>query len=232
MMRGRALRYLGWQAVDGAVPRLLANLTIAVALCWVAGRAIGQDPMPDARLRVIITQLHLQLAFVFVLLFMHGLVSIDRAQGYYRFYLAKPVSPVWFYGQAIALALLGTLGASAGYVIISSWLIRPLWVWSVLPQTFAVFALYGMLMFVFGMFSRHDWLLAMVAMLMASALRQHWPAAESRLGRVIEAVLPPSQFIGSNEHPTTAQWLWIGGWGVGLVALGLLIVWRRPLGED
>ena len=95
-----------------------------------------------------------------------------------------------------------------------------------------MFAIFGMLMFALGMVTRFDWLWAIVVVMTASVVRHAWPASESRLGKVLEAVLPPNQLIGSAEHPTTAQWVWIAGWGVGLLALGLLVMWRRPLGED
>jgi hypothetical protein len=232
MMRGQAFRYLGWQFLDWAGPRLLASLAISFALSWTARRAMGDTPPAEPQLRMIIAQLHMQLAFIFTLLFLHGIVSVDRNQGYYRFYMAKPVSPVWFYGQGLVLALLGTLAASVGYVVSTSLLISPLWVWSVVPQALVMFAIFGMLMFALNMVTKLDWLGAIAVVFVSSFLRHYWPASQSRLGKVLEAVLPPNQLIGSTVHPTTGQWFWIAGWGIGLFALGLLILWRRPLGEN
>ena len=232
MMRGQVFRYAGWQGLDWALPRLLASLFLSLAVLWAVSNGLKNGAPAGDQLLKIMLQVHQQIMYLVVILFLHGIVSQDRVQGFFRFYLAKPASPLWFYAQKLLVTFAGVFAASAGFVVIGSLLIKKLWPWEAVGHTVAILLVFGMLMFVYGTLSRHDWLWAILTVLLASALRNQWPAAQSTWGRVLEAVLPPNQFIGGAEHPTHAQWAWMAGWAVGLFALALFLLRVRPLGED
>lgn len=230
-MRGQALRYLGWQVWDRTGPRLLASWFIMLALSAALHTGMSDGGPPDDRLRPILEQLHQQMIFISMLLLTHGIVSADRTMGYFRFYFAKPVSPVWYYGQALILAFAALVAASAGWVVFSSWLLKPMWQWSLLLNAVALFALFGLLMFVFSMLTRYDWLFLILVVVLCLFLRARWPASRGGVGPLLDAVLPPTHLIGWNVHPTAPQWLWLGGWSLGLFLVGLAILRWRPIGE-
>lgn len=89
-----------------------------------------------------------------------------------------------------------------------------------------------MLCVAFSTLSKHDWLWAVVALVVASVLRSRWPAERSTLGKVFNAVLPPSHLLSPSMRLDAWHWAWVAGWGLGLLALTIVILWRRPLGED
>lgn len=231
-MRGHVLRYLGWQIWDRTGPRVLASWFMMLALTAAIHAGMTSDGTPpDDRLRSILSQLHQQMVFIAMLLLTHGIVAHDRTQGYFRFYFAKPVSPVWYYAQAIILAFVGAIAASAGFVVFSAWLVKPLGLWPLLYHAVSLFALFGLLMFVYSMLTKYDWLFLILTLILSVLLRARWPAAKGGVGPVLHAVLPPVHLIGWATEPTTAQWLWLGGWSLGLFLLGLAILRWRPIGE-
>ena len=230
-MRGHVLRYLGWQIWDRTGPRVLASWFIMLALTAAVHTGVSRGAPPDESLRQIMAQLHQQMVFISMILLTHGIVATDRTQGFFRFYFAKPVSPVWFYGQSLVLAFIGLIAASAGFVVFASWLIKPLWPWALVLNAIALFALFGLLMFVLSMVTRFDWLFLILIVVLSLFLRARWPADKGGAGRVLDAVLPPTHLIGWSVHPTTSQWLWLGGWSLGLFLLGLAILRFRPIGE-
>jgi len=230
-VRGHVLRYLGWQIWDRTGPRVLASWFIMLAITSAVHTGLRHGAPPDEQLRQMTAQLHQQMTFIALILLTHGIVATDRTQGYFRFYFAKPVSPVWFYGQALVLAFAGLVAASAGFVLFSSWLIRPRWPWTLLPHAIALFALFGLLMFVLSMVTRYDWLFLILVVVLSLFLRGRWPASNGGIGPLLNAVLPPVQLIGWNADPTASQWLWLGGWSLGLFLVGLAILRWRPIGE-
>jgi len=171
-----------------------------------------------------------QFSVIVVVVLFHGIVSEDRTRGFFRFYLAKPVSPLWFYGQSYLLAVVSMVVFSAAFLGIFSLAVRPAWHWNMLLWGLALALLLGGLIFCVSTVSRHDWLWMIVAILLSTVLRGRFPAAQSAFGKFIEAVMPPNQLLF--EQLTARQWFWLGGWGVGLLALGLFILRWRPLGED
>ena len=232
-MRGQALRYIGWQIWDRTGPRLLVSLTIVAAICLPLHFAMKDRPPPPEQLTAVMRALYQQFAAIAVVVFFHGIVSEDRTKGYFRFYLAKPASPLWLYGQAFVLAVLGMLTFSVGFLAIFSFAVLPAWEWQVVLYGLGLSLLLGGLIFCFSPLSRHDWLWMIIAIVTASVLRGRFPAAGtngSTFGRVVEAVLPPNQLLF--EPLTARQWAWLGGWGLGLFVIGLLILRWRPLGED
>jgi hypothetical protein len=232
MTRGAVFRYLGWQVWDRTGPRLFACVIIALAINWPLHYGIRESAPPPEQLRPMLAQLHQQFAFVYSLLLCGGLISQDRVMGFYRFYFAKPVSPSWFYAQHVTLALIGMLASSAVFVVSFSLLVQPAWHFNLLANSATLFLLVGMMCVVFSTLSKHDWLWTVIALVVINVLRARFPAEAGGAGRVLQYVLPPSHLIGADQDLRAWQWLWVGSWGAGLFAAALLLLARRPLGED
>ncbi len=231
MTRGEVLRYLGWQVRDRTGPRILVPWLITAAICLPLHFAMTSDgpPSPEPLGRMV-QGLYFQLACLAVVVLFHGIVAEDRTKGYYRFYLAKPVSPLWFYGQSFVLAVVGMLVFTAGFLTIFSLAVHPAWHWRLLTSGAALGLLIGGMIFAFSTVSSLDWLWMIGAVIAASYLRARFPRGESALGKVLHAVLPPNQLV-DEATLTAGEYAWVAGWGIGLFALGLLVLRRRPLGE-
>ena len=142
--------------------------------------------------------LHSQFGWITAIVLFHGIVAEDRTRGFYRFYLAKPVSAIWFYGQSHVLAVLALAAWSAGYIVLFSLAVRPDWNWALVWNGLALGLLLGGLLFFFSTITTRDWL-AMLGVVLAAALaRARWPRAESTLGKVIDATLPPTHILGTS----------------------------------
>lgn len=231
-MRGHALRYLGWQLLDRAGPRVLGGWFVAAGFLSILYMATRRDMPSPEQVEMILGQMHFQLGFIFLLLLMNGIVAQDRLQGFFRFYLAKPVSPVWFYGQHALLAFAGMLAASSFFITAGSLLLRPVWPWHLLAPATAMFLLFGMGIFLCSTFVKHDWLLAGVVLIAAAIAKDRWPRSSGRLGEVLHSALPPTHLMGWNKVPDAGQWAWIAAWGLGMFSVALLVLRLRPLGED
>jgi hypothetical protein len=230
MIRGQALRYAGWQIWDRTGPRLLASLLIVAFICLPLHFAVRHSAPPPEILAQMAHGLHSQFGWITAIVLFHGIVAEDRTRGFFRFYLAKPVSVTWFYGQAHLLAVLATATWSAGFIVMFSLAVHPAWNWGLVLNGLALGLLLGGLLFFFSTITGRDWLAALGVVLIAALTRARWPGADSSLGKVLDAVLPPTHLLGTSL--TAGQWVWLGGWSLGLFALGLLILRRRPLGED
>jgi hypothetical protein len=229
MMRGDALRYLTWQIRDRTALRVGACLVVAFALSFPLYVAARRAPPPPPQ---VLAQMFHQLAFIFAMLLSAGLIAQDRAQGWYRFYLAKPVSPIWFYGQGIVLALVGMVAVSAGFMGIVSIAVGPFWRWSFLADGALTFALVGMFVIAWSTIIKRDWIAGLVTTIGVSILRAQFPRDESGFGAILHPILPPTHLLDFTRPATTGQAAWIAAWGVGLFVLSLSVLHRRPLGED
>ncbi len=232
MTRGEVLRYLGWQVRDRTGPRILVGWLIVAALCLPLHFAVKDDPPPSPEtLAGMVHGMYVQLAGLAVVILFHGIVAEDRTKGYYRFYLAKPVSPLWFYGQSYVLAVAGMLVFTAGFLAIFSVAVIPAWHWRLLTTGAALGLLIGGMIFALSTVTARDWIFMILAIITSTALRARFPSDRSTLGKVLNAVLPPNQ-LTDEATLTAGEWAWVAGWGIGLFAIGLLVLRRRPLGED
>jgi len=232
MMRGQAFRYTGWMLVDRHLPRLVGCLVFSCAIMLPFWLATRRQPLPEAQAANILAQVHQQVAFIFALLLANGIIATDRFQNFFRFYLAKPVSPLWFYGEHIVLAGVFMIAASAGLVTIFSATVAPVWTFALLQRALVLWLLIGMPIVVFSTLSRHDWLWGVVPWLLSAVVRGKWPKDQSALGDVLHVVLPPYHLMGNDPVITTGGWLWITAWALGFFALTMLLLSRRPLAED
>ncbi len=230
MIQGEATRYVGWQVLDRTGPRLLVSWVIAAAVCLPMHFALQHSQMTPRDLAVMARGMHDQFAWVAAIVIFHGIVAEDRTRGFFRFYLAKPVSPIWFYGQSHVLAVLAMVSWSAGFIGLFSLAVRPIWDWSLVASGLAMGLLLGGLLFFFSTVTARDWVVTLGVALIASLLRARFPRADGLLGKAIDAGLPPTHLIG--VRLSAWQWVWLGVWSVALVIAGLAVLRRRPLGED
>ncbi len=231
MMRGQAARYLGRMFVDRTGPRILVSWIIVAAICLPLHFVVKNSPPPPAQLGNMVQGMHTQLAFLAVVVLFHGIVAEDRVKGYYRFYLAKPVSPLWFYGQSYLLAQAAMVVFTAGFLAIFSLSVTPAWEWGLLTSAVALGVLIGGMIFALSTVTQRDWIWMLVMAILISVLRARFPKERSTLGRVVNAVLPPNHLV-DEKSLSLGQWAWVIGWGVGLFLVGLWVLRSRPLGED
>lgn len=231
MMRGHVLRYLGWQIADRAGPRLLVMFVISLVLMIPLHFATRENPPPPEALPQLVEGVYFQLASLALVVLFGGIVAEDRTKGYYRFYLAKPASPLFFYGQSVALAILAMLAFTAGFLAMFSLLVVPAWHWNLMTEGAALGLLLGCLLFVLSTVTTLDWMWMVAVVIGQGYLRNRFPADESTPGKVLNAVLPPGH-LTNNTSLTASEWAWVLAWAAGLFALALLILRLRPLGED
>lgn len=231
MMRGHVLRYLGWQVWDRTGPRLLVMLLITAAVSLPAHFAVRDEPPSPEQLERFASGFFTQLLYLGLVIFFHGIVAEDRTRGYFRFYLAKPASPLWFYGQSFVLGVAGMLVFTAGFLAIFSVAVGPAWLWTLLTPALATALLMGGMVFLFSTISARDWLWMIVVAIGATILRHRFPAGASPTGRILNAVLPPNHLVDESTL-SAAQWAWIVAWAAGLIVLAMVVLRRRPLGED
>lgn len=70
-----------------------------------------------------------------------------------------------------------------------------------------------------------------IAVALSSILRAVFPKDASAFGWFMHAALPPSHLVDETSL-TVRQWAWLLAWGLGMYALGLWLLLKRPLGED
>ena len=232
MRRGQVLHYAGWMLLDRVLPRYGACLLISSALLLPLHFTMSTNPPPLNALPRVLASVHQVCAIIFVLLFANGLISTDRLAGYFRFYFARPASPLWFYGQHTVLALAGTLAASASLIGMFAIAVAPVWTFSLLLGALALFCLVGVPVVIFSALSRHDWVWAIVAWMVGSYLRARFAAGDSWFGAILNALLPPYQVLSVDHRVTGWEWAWLAAWSAGVIAATLLVLARRPLAED
>lgn len=232
MMTGQALRYVWWQIRDRAGRRALICIVIALAFSIPVFVAAGDGNLPANAGGQMLQAMFVQLSLVFALVMTTGLIANDRRQGWYRFYLAKPVSPVWFYGQAIVLAALGMVVASLGFVAIFSRALDVSWTWRPAADGLLTFGLVGMTVIFWSSLVRRDWVAGLVTYIVILMARDAFRRGEGVVGDVLNVVLPPMHLVGGLRSLSSGEVWWIVAWAVILLAATVTMLRIRPLGED
>lgn len=234
--------YLAWQSRDFVVERGAPLLIVATLMTFpiimsLRGLDEAASPMQAAiSAQYGIVQLFAEFSLICVLIGINGVVSSDRVKGYYRFLFAKPVSIPRYYAQAyvvngvgLVITALGVLGAiyALGYPVFPA---------RVLLMVLLVYLSLGGLGFFYSTLARFDWVLMGATWGMAQVLRAVYPANESRVGRVLDVILPPfhelrdvTLDLARGEPTESRTLLWLLAWGISGFVLGLLILRRRPL---
>jgi hypothetical protein len=237
-MTARIGAYARWQLRDYAVGAGGATAALAIIILALSGAGFG-PPDPDARAALLLSVLN-KMAVIGAVAGVTGLVAEDRARGYYRFALARPVSAARLYGQAFAvrgvglvlligaLWIVGTVLLGSGSVVSAS-----------LPRLLACvivsYLLVGGVTFLVSTMTRYAWLatLAVAASSLISSLLADVPSWSRRLWVVVTDVLPPFNHLasvldgvlGTQPTPHLAGVLaWVAGYGVLAIAAALAVL--------
>jgi hypothetical protein len=243
MRRARLWSYLGWQARDFVAERGAALLIVATLMGFpiIMGLRELRAAAPNLTqaaisARYAVVALFAEFSLIAVLIGINGVVSNDRVRGYYRFLFAKPVSIPRYYAQAYAINGLGLLFTALGVLTAIYALGYPVFPARVLFTVALAYVSLGGLGFLYSTLARFDWVLMGATWGLAQVLRAVYPAHESRAGQVLDVLLPPFHRLrdvglqlarGDATEPTLLVWLL--GWGISGLVLGLLILRRRPL---
>ena len=226
------LRYVPRHLADHLLTRGAAMLVIGVVM--LLPFLLAPTPEGGAPIEQILRQgLHGVSPFL-TLVATYGIIDQDVRHGYYRFLLAKPISPVGYYAASFVVSLASFLVIMLlliGFVAIAR---GPVW-----PGGHAVadltleFLLLGALVFAFSRFTRVDWVFGIAVLVTGSAVRTRWPPDESALGAVLNVAFPPDR-PGSFFPRGTPDWpgiSWTLGYAAVALTVGLLAVRFMPFGE-
>lgn len=229
------LRYLGWMSRDVAVRPGLACLVVAALFAFIATRMpeFGAASARDFLIRTVS-----QFDWVIVLIATAGLVSWDRASGYYRSLFSQPVSPGFYYLQRWLLGAVGVatfvplMGLGLLLVTGSFPFSGPL-----LARLLLKYVLLGGLTFALSTLLRADWMIAFLISVLQSVLYglQQNGAPLSTFSKLLLRVLPPfqtgSSSLGTMAYPSTPELTHALVYGAALLALALAVLALRPLGS-
>lgn len=241
--RGHLARYASWQFRDYATEKGIGTLLVAVlsgylSLLTLRG-AITRGVVPTPEMYdMILVQLVGNLVFVGALFATNGIVSDDRKNGYFRFYFAKPVRLTSFYLQKFLVALLGFMIATA--LLVPGWMYtfdRPAPDPALYVAISAGFLLYTGVGFLVSAFVRTDWLSFIAIYLAAKLVWARWGSGEGVVAKVVHLLPPMGDQLGTLDGAAVSghiEWklvLWIAGYGVACLVLGLIALRKRPLGS-
>jgi hypothetical protein len=230
------VRYLGWLARDAAVRPGLACLTIAALFSFIATRlpvTLTESSARDFLIRTVG-----QFDWLLVLIATAGMVSWDRASGYYRSLFSQPINPGlyylvrWLLAGVAVVAFLPLLGL--GLLTVSGTLpySGPL-----LARLLLKYLLLGGLTFALSTVLRADWLIAFLISVLQGVLHtlERSGAPLSGFTKTLTLVLPPfhasSVGFGTITYPTGQELAHVLLYGTGLMALALSVLALRPLGS-
>ena len=231
-MKAVPLRYLPWMMRDLALAQGAVLAAVGV-LAWLIMSRIDPAP-PAANGPGMVVGAMQQMALPFLLYCSAAIVSNDRVHGYYRSYFSRPLSPPgyyftrWFLGGLffILIAPVMTLGLS---LAIGSFPLS----WDLLAQLALSYLQLGGLIFFFSAFTRGDWLLGLLVLIVhsvLSALKQGGVDLPATWDFVL-TILPPLHLSSVNRPvPVGPDLYHVLLYGAGLVLAALLLLRLRPLG--
>ena len=241
MSRARLARYGRWQLRDYVVERSASTLVVVLLAAYLNFTPLIVQfgrPAPGA-LPPLFAEAFARSLFSLALLgtvfAVRGIVSDDRAHGYYRFLFAKPVSVAGFYAQKFVVYLVGYLLVSAFLLLVHAIVVTPFMSVALFPVLGLLFVGIGGIGFLASALWRFDWV-ALGGVLLAAAML--WDAWGARGGwrAVVTHVLPPVHLIGgvlsalSQGNAVPLMDLgWIAAYGLVCFVLGLVVLRRRPL---
>lgn len=251
--RARLGRYALWQAADFAVNVAIAEALIFVLLGvsflmnlntqeeYLATRGMT---MPLGQKLNVFKELFTMFSSVAPMIAVSGIVSTDRTSGFTRFLFAKPLSPVRYYAQAFVVRWVGVLVVL--HLLMLWWSVYapiPAFSWKSVAALSCLFAAVGGVLFLLSVISRFDGLLGIVFLLVSAIVWDQWETARG-FKHALTYLFPPisklgeihAWFIGVNDTlaivdmPFPAKWfLWLSGYGLACLALGLVMLRRVPL---
>ncbi len=230
-----AVRYSPWLARDVArgpgVLFFAVSLVLAI-IFWRIKQRTGMAPTVDQ----IQAQTMSRVILIACLIATGGMVSTDVHQGFYRAWFTKPMAPWWYYLQRWLLGGVAVLLIP----IVYGALLAPLIgggmgiTTDLMVGTALGYLLIGSAVFLASTLSRWDWLFVFLIATAQGGLAGlvlmgvELPATVNAVYRV----LPPFHLIDPGAAMLTGRSLiHVVTYGVGMLALALLILVQRPLGS-
>lgn len=230
------IRYLGWAVRDAAVRPGLACLAIAALFAFLLTR-LPESNQPGFEQDFLVRTVG-QMDWLVVLIATAGMVSWDRASGYYRSLFSQPVTPGLYYLQrwllgGVAVAVFVPL-VGLGIFVVSGTLpfSGPL-----LVRLLLKYLLLGGLTFALSTLLRADWMIALLLSILQGVLYtlERSDAPLSGFTRMLVHALPPFQAgsvgLGALAYPSGSELTHAVLYGAGLVAIALVVLAFRPLGS-
>lgn len=249
---GRLGRYALWQARDFGWNIAIVSLLLFGMIGWLmhltleaqaAAMQARNFTLPKTAQLNLFQEVLSMFATVGPIVAVSGIVSTDRTSGYTRFLFSKPVSPVWFYAQSLAVRFLGFL--AIGCVLMLAWahFHLPEFSWKFVVDIICCFVSIGGVVFLASVLTRFDGLVAIIFLLLSAVFWGKWELATG-FNHYLPWLMNPSYkfgqlhmwFLGVNnfgalvELPFPAKWFtWNIAYGLACVLLGLVMLRRIPL---
>jgi hypothetical protein len=250
--RARMGRYALWQAGDFVINIAIITIILFALIGVVALMnlhlqeeiALSQKrTLPPMMKLTIFRDIYAMFAMVAPIIAVSGVISQDRSAGFTRFLFAKPVSPRWFYFQSLFVRFVGYLVVGHILILAYSFYEPPAYTPKMLVDLTVNFLIVGGITFLFSAVSKYDGLLAIVALLTSSIFWSKWERAQGWRHAVVD-ILPPVERVGElhawvlgmnplgsiADVPFPTKWaLWLAGYGLACIVLGLYLLRRIPL---
>lgn len=247
--RARLLEYVPWLMRDYAVNQgpstgivvfLIGFMTVSPLLHGMTGQPIAMGHVPAGLAAPLLRAIVEPLVFLGAFFATNGIIANDRKMGYYRFLFAKPVSPVRYYAITFATYGAGLVVVTLALMGIWAAAVRPMFPVELLGVVLLMYLAFGGLGFLLSAAWRFDWLSLVTVVVAAKVLWAMYGDADG-LRHWLLYLLPPVHratdvyALVANEGATQLPWIaigWLSGYGLVCLALGMVVIRRRPLGTS
>lgn len=242
MYRGRLGRYSLWQFRDFWWERGIAIVLIGGLWGYVVLEPLRltmgpQWASPNSPAAGMTLQLASAVVSLAVLIAVNGIVSTDRKHGYYRFLFAKPVNPVFFYAQLFVVYMVGVIISMLALGSLLRTILPTFNVVNFLIYSALIYIAMGGIGFFLSVATRFDWLTLAAVWLGARILRGVYGPRGGWRSKLVE-LLPPvhklddvaNSLIANRTAPGTDV-LWLAGYGILFLVLGLVLIRRGQIAE-
>lgn len=238
-MKENLTRYAYWQFRDFVRERGIAVMIVGLllgALTVGPMRAMMGGSIDEMNAKRILLLVLPQLVFISAFIVFNGIISTDRKMGYYRFLFSKPVSIPAYYAQHFLVYFVGFMLVFAILFGVFAITVRPLNPLGTLAYCALVyFSLGGIAFFISSLF-RFDWPILAGVYLTSAIVNGLWGQREG-WRMIVRNMLPPlhklSNMMGDliNFGKVDMQSVaWLLGYNALFFVMGLIVLWRRPIG--
>lgn len=241
MSRNRSpFRYLPAHFADVAKGPLAIFAIVAAMVSVVTWRLLRNEPGAMADPAIFLRQVMAAVLTLAVLAAAGGVAGTDVARGYYRAWFSKPMAPWWFYLQrwllggvaVLAIPLLVGVGLQLFFGKGTGVTL------ALMEVTALAYLLIGGTVLLASVFTAKDWLLTFAITFIQARLddlTKLMAATKSEPPTTLvwaHRLLPPYHLLSPiTGAPTGEALLHVVGYGVGLVAIALVLLATRPLGS-
>lgn len=237
-MAGNLTRYSYWQLRDFIRERgyalLITSMLLGFTLVAPQRAFMGPNIDSESAKRILILTMP-QVVYIAAFITLNGLVSTDRKLGYYRFLFSKPVSIPAYYAQYFLVSLFGFLATFLLLLGVFAFFVRPVNPIGALEFAGLVFLSLGGIGFLISSLFRYDWPILAGVYLGSIVINQFWGLREG-WRHTITTLLPPLHKISELSSVMTTGTVdtkavaWLLGYSALCFVLGLLVLWKRPIG--